>query len=149
MSDLRELYQEVILDHGRRPRNHQLPEDATRCVDGYNPLCGDRVKIGVTVDGEVIRNVGFEGDGCAICMASTSTMTEAVKGQTASAAHALFEKFHDLVTGAEEAPDLDELGKLAVFAGVSDYPMRVKCATLGWHTLEAALSGDKDEVTTE
>lgn len=149
MSDLRELYQEVILDHSKRPRNFRVPADADRRVDGHNPLCGDRLTLGVHVDGGVIRDIGFEGAGCAISMASASTMTEAVKGYTTAEAHALFQRFHDLVTGKEPAPDLDALGKLAVFAGVAEYPMRVKCATLCWHTLEAALSGDSDQVTTE
>ncbi|WP_428261308.1 Fe-S cluster assembly sulfur transfer protein SufU [Haliangium sp.] len=149
MSDLRELYQEVILDHSKRPRNAKLPDHADRCVDGHNPLCGDHLRLGVILDGDVIRDIGFEGNGCAISMASASTMSEAVKGHSTAEAHALFEKFHGLVTGKDALPDLDALGKLAVFAGVAEFPMRVKCATLCWHTLEAALRGDTDQVTTE
>lgn len=149
MSDLRELYQEVILDHSKRPRNFRVPADAGQRVDGHNPLCGDRITLGVSLDGDVIRDVGFEGAGCAISMASASTMTEAIKGCTRAEAQALFEKFHELVTGKNREPDLDALGKLAVFAGVSEYPMRVKCATLCWHTLQAALAGARDKVTTE
>lgn len=149
MSDLRELYQEVILDHSKSPRNFRVPEGAGQRVDGHNPLCGDRITLGVRLDGEVIRDIGFEGSGCAISMASASTMTEAIKGCTKAEAHALFAKFHELVTGKNREPDLDALGKLAVFAGVSEYPMRVKCATLCWHTLEAALAGARDQVTTE
>jgi nitrogen fixation NifU-like protein len=149
MSDLRELYQEVILDHSKSPRNFRVPADAERRVDGHNPLCGDRITLGVHLDGDVIRDIGFEGAGCAISMASASTMTEAIKGSTRAEAHALFQKFHELVTGKNREPDLDALGKLAVFAGVSEYPMRVKCATLCWHTLEAALAGTGEKVTTE
>ena len=149
MSDLRELYQEVILDHSKSPRNFRVPAGAEERIDGHNPLCGDRITLGVHFDGDVIRDIGFEGSGCAISMASASTMTEAVKGCTRDEAHALFHKFHELVTGKDREPDLDALGKLAVFAGVSEYPMRVKCATLCWHTLESAMAGKHDKVTTE
>ncbi|ACY15782.1 Fe-S cluster assembly sulfur transfer protein SufU [Haliangium ochraceum] len=149
MSDLRELYQEVILDHSKSPRNNHLPADADCRADGHNPLCGDRITLGVRLDGEVIGDVGFEGNGCAISVAAASTMTEAIKGSTTVEAKALFQRFHQLVTGKEQEPDLDVLGKLAVFAGVAEFPMRVKCATLCWHTLEAALSGQNDQITTE
>ena len=147
MSELRELYQEYVLDHGKNPRNFRYPEGATHTADGYNPLCGD--KITVQVDGDVIADLGFQGQGCAISTASASTMTEAVKGKTLGEARDYFEKFIAMVKGEEE-PDLssDELETLSVFAGVAEFPMRVKCATLAWHTLTAALEG-KAEVSTE
>ena len=147
MSDLRELYQEVVLDHSKSPRNfHALPE-ASADAEGYNPLCGDQVHVYVTVDGDQVKDVAFTGNGCAISKASASMMTQAVKGRTKAETLALFEKFHRLVTGVAQDPD--ELGKLAVFAGVSDYPVRVKCASLAWHTLKAALEGAHAPVTTE
>ena len=145
--DLRDLYQEMILDHGKNPRNFRFPDDANRAAEGHNPLCGDRLTLKASIDGDVVKDVGFQGEGCAISTAAASTMTEAVKGKTRAEIEATFQKFHDVVTGKEE-PDPDELGKLAVFAGVRDYPMRVKCATLAWHTLQAALDG-KGEATTE
>jgi len=147
LSDLRELYQEVVLDHSKSPRNfHALPE-ASADAEGYNPLCGDQVHVYVTVDGDQVNDVAFTGNGCAISKASASMMTQAVKGRSRTETLALFEKFHRLVTGAAQDPD--ELGKLAVFAGVSDYPVRVKCASLAWHTLKAALEGAHAPVTTE
>ncbi|MEZ4288451.1 MAG: SUF system NifU family Fe-S cluster assembly protein [Polyangiales bacterium] len=146
--DLRELYQEVILDHGKYPRNHAFPEPNNRSGKGYNPLCGDRIEIRLQLDGDVISDIGFQGDGCAISQASCSTMTEAVKGKTLSEANALFKDFHSLVTGEGEV-DLDRLDKLAVFAGVGEFPMRVKCATLGWHTLRNALKNDEATAVTE
>jgi nitrogen fixation NifU-like protein len=148
VSDLRELYQEVILDHGKRPRNFRLPEGPGKSAVGYNPLCGDRLVLKLLVEDGVIRDAGFQGHGCAISTASASTMTEAVKGKSVDEAHALFRKFHALLTGGDDAPDPEELGKLAVFGGVVEFPMRVKCATLAWHTLESAL-GEGGEVTTE
>ncbi|HBQ10937.1 MAG: SUF system NifU family Fe-S cluster assembly protein [Sandaracinaceae bacterium] len=149
MSELRELYQEYVLDHGKNPRNFRYPEGATHTADGYNPLCGDKITVQVRLDGDVIADLGFQGQGCAISTASASTMTEAVKGKTLGEARDYFEKFIAMVKGEEE-PDLssDELETLSVFAGVAEFPMRVKCATLAWHTLTAALEG-KAEVSTE
>ncbi|MEM7409879.1 MAG: Fe-S cluster assembly sulfur transfer protein SufU [Myxococcota bacterium] len=150
MSDeLRELYQSVILDHNKRPRNFGAPEDANRHAEGHNPLCGDQLTIHVTLADGVVQDVGFEGQGCAISKASASLMTEAVKGMPADEAEQLFTAFHDLVTSDPRSEPEDEgLGKLAVFGGVREFPMRVKCATLCWHTLRSALS-DGDVVTTE
>jgi nitrogen fixation NifU-like protein len=139
MSDLRDLYQEVILDHSRRPRNFRVLQNAPRCADGHNPLCGDRVSIFLDVRGGVIREVSFQGNGCAISTASASMMTEALKGKTLEEAQRLFGLFHDLVTGNPDATTEEELGKLAVFEGVREFPVRVKCATLPWHTFRAAL----------
>jgi len=150
MSDLRELYQTTILDHNRKPRNFQVPEGANRDAEGVNPLCGDKVSVHLTLEDGVVRDVGFQGSGCAISTASASMMTEAVKGKSAEEALALFERFHELVTGpATELPHTDGVGKLVVFAGVREYPMRVKCATLAWHTLKAALEGSAKTVRTE
>jgi nitrogen fixation NifU-like protein len=148
MSDLRELYQEVILDHTKRPRNFGTLEGSNHRAEGYNPLCGDRVELTVRVDGDSIRDLRFEGSGCAISTASASLMTEALKGRTIAEANHLFERFHGVVTGAV-APDADALGKLSVMGGVAAYPLRVKCATLAWHTLRAALEGSDEPVTTE
>lgn len=148
MSDLRDLYQEVILDHNKRPRNFHPVEPHSHSADGYNPLCGDRVTIQLHLDDAGrIEDIGFQGQGCAISTASASIMTEVLKGLTVEEANTLFERFHDLVTRDDAMPD-PELGKIAVLAGVRDYPMRVKCATLAWHTLQAALE-EKAEVTTE
>jgi len=147
MSDLRDLYQEVILDHSKRPRNFRSMADPTRRADGYNPLCGDRETVFVDMDGDVVKDVSFQGAGCAISTASASMMTESVKGRTRAEAESLFERFHDLIVGkGGESPDL---GKLAVFSGVREYPVRVKCATLPWHTLKAALAQNGATVSTE
>jgi len=146
--DPRELYQEIILDHGRRPRNFGPLPHASHTAEGKNPLCGDHVIVRLKVKDDVIEDVAFEGSGCAISTAAASTMSEAVKGRTRAEVDALFGQFHDLVTG-KGVPDLDGMGKLAAFAGVSEFPMRVKCATLAWHTLEAALSSAGAPVTTE
>jgi nitrogen fixation NifU-like protein len=148
MSDLRQLYQEVILDHSKSPRNFRLPAGASHSAEGHNPLCGDRQTVALELDGPVIRDIGFQGSGCAISVASASMMTEAVKGRSKEEAEKLFAEFHAVVTGKEPA-DIDALGKLAVFAGVAGFPMRVKCATLCWHTLHAALGGTASKVTTE
>lgn len=151
MSELRELYQEVILDHGKNPRNAHFPDPSNRAAKGHNPLCGDRLMVKLLVDDEGrIADVGFEGKGCAISTASASVMTEAVKGKKIAEAEALFQSFHDMLTGKGQ-PDLDALDKLAVFQGVVEFPMRVKCATLAWHTLHAALEagGDDAVATTE
>ncbi len=131
MSELRELYQSVILDHNRRPRNFRSPADANRHADGHNPLCGDQLSVHVTLADGVVKDVGFEGRGCAISKASASLMTEAVKGRPVTEAEHLFQAFHDLVTSHPRSePDASQLGKLAVFSGVREFPMRVKCATL-------------------
>jgi nitrogen fixation NifU-like protein len=141
MSELRDLYQELILDHGRRPRNFKELEGATCCADGHNPLCGDRLQIRLICDGERIVEIGFQGAGCAICMASASTMSEAIKGHTRAEVHQLFQHFIGLVVDGRQE-EVDALPpKLGVFSGVSEFPMRVKCATLAWHTLDAALYG--------
>jgi len=148
--DLRELYQEVILDHGKNPRNHHLPEPHNREGRGYNPLCGDKITLQLQVDDNTITDIGFVGQGCAISQAAASTMTEAIKGKTIDEAEKLFARFHAMVMGQEGAvEDVDSLGKLAVFAGVREFPMRVKCATLGWHTLNQALREEEGEATTE
>lgn len=153
MSDLRELYQEVILDHHRKPRNFRKQEGGCSHVDGYNPLCGDRVTVYVAMDGDRVKDVSFQGAGCAISTASASMMTEALKGKTRTEAEAVFRTFHELVTGQPAAPagaDPDPgLGKLAVFSGVREFPARVKCATLAWHTFKAALDGNQQAVSTE
>jgi nitrogen fixation NifU-like protein len=150
MSELRELYREVLLDHYRRPRNFGPLPRADREAAGYNPLCGDQVKVYLELDGELLREVGFEGSGCAISTASASLMTEAVRGKTVAEAEELFRGFHDLLTrGAGNGGREEELGKLAVFAGVREFPVRVKCATLPWHTLRAALHGEARQVSTE
>ncbi len=144
MSDLQELYQSVILDHNRAPRNFGALDGATGVADGKNPLCGDHVTVEVAVDGDVIREVRFTGQGCAISKASASLMTTAVRGKSRADADALFEKFHALVTGRAEEIDItrEKLGQLVVFSGVSRFPIRVKCASLAWHTLKAALEND-------
>jgi nitrogen fixation NifU-like protein len=147
MSDLRELYQEVILDHGRQPRNFRAIEGATADAEGFNPLCGDRVHVYVTRQGDRLEDVAFTGDGCAISKASASLMTQSVRGKTAGEFERMFEEFHALVTGRPAGGD--GLGKLAVFSGVAEFPVRVKCASLAWHTLRAALAGRPDPVTTE
>jgi nitrogen fixation NifU-like protein len=150
MSDLRDLYQEVILDHNKRPRNFHKLEHASHEAKGHNPLCGDKITVYLEIEGGVIKDIGFEGAGCAVSTASASVMTESLKGKTLAEAEALFEKFHNLVTGkpdtSEEGP---ELGKLEIFAGVQKYPVRVKCATLAWHTVRAALQQKADAVSTE
>jgi nitrogen fixation NifU-like protein len=148
MSDLRELYQEVILDHSRRPRNFGALADGAHAAHGHNPLCGDRLTVYVELAGGTIANARFVGSGCAISTASASLMTEAVRGRSREEAEALFERFHAAVTAAPDAePDLGGLGKLAALAGVREYPVRVKCASLAWHTLRAAL-GAKANTTT-
>lgn len=151
MSDLRDLYQEVILDHSKKPRNHRKLEGFNRKAEGYNPLCGDRFTVYLRVEEGVIREIGFEGSGCAISTASASMMTEDVKGKPEETAHQVFRRFHDLVTGDPTVTETEPLGlgKLAAFGGVREFPVRVKCATLAWHTLEAALEGKDEPVTTE
>ena len=150
MPDLRELYQEVILDHHRKPRNCRKPLDANKHAEGFNPLCGDKVTVYVRLEDGIIRDVAFQGSGCAISTASASMMTDALKGKSEAEAARIFEHFHNLVTGnTPSGQDNSDLGKLEVFTGVRDYPVRVKCATLAWHTLRAALAGVKETVATE
>ncbi len=150
MADLKDLYQEVILDHSRKPRNFHSMEAADRTAEGFNPLCGDRVTVFVALEGGKVKDISFQGSGCAISTASASMMTEKLKGKTAEEAERIFGQFHDLVTGkgggSEAGPDL---GKLAVFSGVCEFPIRVKCATLVWHTMKAALEGQRQSVSTE
>jgi nitrogen fixation NifU-like protein len=147
MSDLRELYQEVILDHNKRPRNFHEMTDSTGRAEGHNPLCGDQLIVWARVRDGVVQDVSFVGSGCAISTASASVMTETLKGKSIEEADRLYHRFHDLVTGDD--PSADDLGKLAVFAGVGQYPARVKCATLAWHTAHAALEGGERTVSTE
>ncbi len=149
MPDLRELYQEVILDHTRNPRNFRALPDATATAAGNNPLCGDRVTVYLRMDGDRIVDATFQGQGCAISKSSASLMTEAVKGRTKAEAEALFDRFHELITGKDTAADAQALGKLAVFQGVSEFPLRVKCASLAWHTLKSALESKAGTVTLE
>ena len=149
MSDLRELYQQVILDHNRNPRNFKELPDATRRVEGFNPLCGDHYTVYLSLDGDVIKEVTFTGSGCAISKASASVMSSTVKGKSKEEAHRLFDTFHNLVTGDTSSVDAADLGRLAAFSGVSEFPARVKCATLAWHTLRTALDGQQETVTTE
>ena len=138
MSDLSDLYQEVILDHNKRPRNFHALEEPSHAAEGYNPLCGDRLHLYVKVEGDVITDVGFEGSGCAISKASASLMTDAIKGRTVEEARQLFERFHRMVTTPPDAA-VEDMGKLSALAGVREFPVRVKCASLAWHTLKAAL----------
>lgn len=147
MSDLRDLYQEVIFDHGKRPRNFGKLADASHMAQGFNPLCGDKITLYLKVEGGVIQDVKFEGAGCAISTASASLLTEVLRGKTEAEADALFSGFHDLLT--RDDADADGLGKLEVFAGVREFPARVKCATLSWHTLQAALHRAGEPVSTE
>jgi nitrogen fixation NifU-like protein len=145
MSDLRDLYQEVILDHNKRPRNYRAMADASARAEGHNPLCGDRVTVYVRLEGERIADVSFEGSGCAISRASASLMTDSVKGHTVADSDALFQRFQALVTsGPASSPSVEDVGKLEVLAGVRDYPSRIKCATLAWHALQAAVHGGSD-----
>lgn len=140
MSELRDLYQEVILEHSKHPRNYRVMETANRKAEGFNPLCGDHYTIFVNVAGDAIRDISFQGSGCAISKASASMMSQALKDKTTAEAEDLFDKFHRIITG-QETDTAESLGKLTVFAGVAGFPTRVKCATLAWHTLRAALEG--------
>jgi len=149
MSELRDLYQETILDHGKRPRNRGRLEDAESAV-GRNPLCGDVVTVFVRTDGTTVEEVGFEGAGCAISTASASMMTEALRGKSIAESRRLFQAFHDMLTGKDQDEESSALlGKLIVFAGVREFPIRVKCATLPWHTMRAALEHEQEPVSTE
>lgn len=149
MSELNDLYQEVILEHNKNPRNFREIETATQTADGNNPLCGDALRVYVEMDGDAVRDVAFKGSGCAISKASASMMTQAVKGKSKAEAEVLFNEFHKMVTGELDAEtDENSLGKLKIFAGVLEFPARVKCASLSWHTLHAALN-DEEAVSTE
>jgi nitrogen fixation NifU-like protein len=148
MSELSELYQQVILDHNKKPRNFQKLEGANRTAEGFNPLCGDQLTVYLLMDEGAVREVSFVGSGCAISKASASMMTQAVKGKTRDEARALFEEFHRMVTGElDEESEPNHLGRLKIFAGVRDYPARVKCASLPWHTMHAALEGEETATT--
>lgn len=147
--DLRDLYQEVIFDHNRNPRNFRVIDHADRTVEGFNPLCGDRLTLFLKMNGDIIEDASFQGSGCAISTASVSLMTEIIKGKTEAEAEALFKTFHDMTTGQSEDIKLEAVGKLAVLVGVREYPARVKCATLAWHTLDAALKNEAQSVSTE
>ncbi len=150
MSDLRDLYQEVIFDHNRNPRNFGRLEGANRKAEGFNPLCGDRLTVYLKVDeNDTITELGFEGAGCAISVASASLMTEALKGKKMSEAETLFQGFHGLIMDQPSEGEAPELGKLRVLEGVKEFPSRVKCATLSWHTMHAALGGEEEAVSTE
>ncbi len=146
-TDLQDLYQEVILDHHRRPHNYRAIEGGKK-AEGYNPLCGDRVTIYVRLDGDRIADVSFEGSGCAISRASASLMTDAVKGKTIEEADAIYDRFHAMITRSPDEP-IEDLGKLSVLAGVRQFPSRIKCASLAWHTLRSAAEQDGDTVSTE
>lgn len=150
MSDIRELYQQVILDHSKKPRNfHEIPDPDCH-AEGYNPLCGDEYKIYITCENGVITDISFTGSGCAISRASASMMTSALKGKTFEEAQNLFDKFHQMVTSDITQPvDENDIGKLAVFSGVREFPLRIKCASLPWHAMNSALKGEKKPVTTE
>lgn len=148
MQELRDLYQEVILDHNRKPRNFHAIADASHQAEGFNPLCGDQLKVFLKTKGDLIEDVSFEGSGCAISQASASMMTEFLKGKSTDEVLTTFEKFHHMVTGEINTEPDPDLGKLAVFAGVCEFPTRVKCASLAWHTLKSALKGGK-QVSTE
>ena len=150
MSELRELYQETILDHSKHPRNFRPLETANYKAEGYNPLCGDRLTVYLQLENEVIKDVSFQGSGCAISKASASMMTAQLKGKTKQEAQKIFENFHHMLAGDQKKQfDKDLLGKLAVFSGVSEFPVRVKCATLPWHTFRAGLEGTKQTISTE
>jgi nitrogen fixation NifU-like protein len=148
--ELRSLYQEIILEHNKNPRNFRVMADADVVLDGYNPLCGDHYTVYLRIEGEVLRDVSFKGSGCAISKASASVMSTMVKGKTKHQAEKLFEQFHALVTGKPgQSESLDEIGSMAAFAGVSEFPARVKCASLAWHTLHGALENKQEAITTE
>jgi nitrogen fixation NifU-like protein len=150
MSALRDLYQQVILDHNRNPKNFRVMQDATGSIEGYNPLCGDHYTIYVRMDGDVIADISFTGAGCAISKASASVMSSMLKGKTLGEAEGMFRDFRGIVTGVPASEEgMERLGKLAAFAGVSEFPARVKCASLPWHTLHAALDGKSHAISTE
>ena len=149
MSELSELYQQVILDHNKKPRNFRKLDTANHSAEGYNPLCGDHLTVYVDLEDDLVKDVGFEGSGCAISKASASMMTQAVKGKSKEEAETLFKEFHSMVTGElDEDSEANSLGNLKIFAGVREFPVRVKCATLPWHTMHAALN-KQDQISTE
>jgi nitrogen fixation NifU-like protein len=147
--ELRDLYQEVVIDHSRKPRNFRRPEGANRSAEGMNPLCGDEIKVHLKLAGDVIEEIGFEGTGCAISKASASLMTAALKNKTKAEAEALFQRVHSMLTAGPGDVHLEELGKLAALSGVWEFPARVKCASLAWHTMRSALDGAGTRVSTE
>ncbi len=148
--ELRELYQQVILDHNKSPRNFKILEHHNHFAEGYNPLCGDKIDVYVQIDDGIVKDISFQGSGCAISKASASLMSSLVKGKPVAEAEILFEKFHDLITGkVDDKNALEELGKLAVFAGVKDFPARVKCASLAWHTMQSAIKNESSSITIE
>lgn len=150
MPEMRDLYQETILDHNKKPRNFRTMENATRKLEGFNPLCGDRLTIYLHIVSDRIEDISFEGNGCAISKSSASLMTTAIKGKTLAEAETLFNQFHAMVTTPlNQTPDVSQLGKLAVFSGVREFPARIKCAILPWHTLHAAIENKQELVTTE
>lgn len=149
MSNLHDLYQEILLEHNNKPRNFRKLEDANRQADGYNPLCGDQITLYLRVEDDVIADVGFQGVGCAISRASASMLTQTVKGETLAKAEEIFQGFHALITDPDAEVDYDLLGDLEMLTGVSAFPTRIKCAVLAWHTLNAAIEGREDSVTTE
>src|SRR4030095_138703 len=149
MSELSELYQQVILDHNKKPRNFRKLESANHTAEGYNPLCGDQLTAYLNVDGDLVTDVGFDGAACAISKASASMMTQAIKGKSKEQAETLFKEFHSMVTGElDEESEQNSLGNLKIFAGVREFPVRVKCATLPWHTMYAALN-KQEQISTE
>ena len=150
MDDLQELYREVILDHNKSPRNYEVLEDHNHFAEGDNPLCGDHIDVYLKVEGNTIKDIAFQGKGCAISKASASLMTSELKGRSLTETKELFEKFHKMVTSEiDETPDMDGLGKLAVLSGVKVFPLRIKCASLAWHTMNAALENNKELISTE
>ncbi len=150
MDEFRELYQEIIMDHNRSPKNFRKIENAGRVMDGTNPLCGDHYTIYLVLENGIIKDISFQGAGCAISKASASVMSETLKGKTVQEAEHLFELFHDIITGEKEAAEFaDELGKLIAFAGVAEFPVRVKCATLPWHTMHIALNSEAGTISTK
>ena len=149
MANLSDLYQEILLEHNSKPRNFRKLEDANRTADGYNPLCGDQISLYLKVEGDVVTDVGFQGHGCAISRASASMMTQSVKGQKIEKAEEIFDEFHKMLTQPGADLDYDKLEDLEILAGVADYPTRIKCAILAWHTLRAALEGKEEAVSTE
>ncbi len=149
MSGLSELYQEILLEHNSKPRNYRKVEDASSSAEGYNPLCGDQITLYLKVVDDVVEDVGFQGVGCAISRASASMMTQSIKGKSLCEAGVIFDAFHSMITHPGQEPDYDTLGDLETLAGVNEYPTRIKCAILAWHTMRSALSGEGDSVTTE
>ena len=149
MSGLSDLYQEILLEHNSKPRNFRRVEDASATAEGYNPLCGDQITLYLKVVDNVVEDVGFQGVGCAISRASASMMTQSIKGKSLDEAHVIFDAFHDMITHPGAEPDFDTLGDLETLAGVNEYPTRIKCAILAWHTMRSALSDEGSTVTTE